>query len=251
MFSAGLLATVASIDCSAQLLVRDNFDNGIVTDVSTMRNFWHVSVLDGNTASSADEFSGKLSLRAVDWSNSSVSLTSSVLMDMGFFERPITITLEGIDLQADGIKPEEARLRLSLTPTGGRVVEAADAISLRYRPGVLLLGCRINGAGRKLPVESLSGVAAPSIMYAPLPEGKLEQLSLTIGPGDTPGMLRYQVVAKGDNIDFEQRGTFNMSLAQWGGVNGASLTVEVRRDAPASVNGTAAILNLKSLTVTR
>jgi hypothetical protein len=235
---------------AAEAVLVDNFANGNVRSADTLPNFWTVVLPSGNTDSEALEDQGSLHLRAATWPHTYACLMSPTIDGFGFFTRPVTVTLEGIKLNAQGIPDGEARFKISFASTQDRAEKAGNAISLRIRAGLLLLGYRINGFDPNTSPENLSGQRANSVLVQEI-NGTPDKVSLTLGPSPTPGVIRYEIHAEGPGINFTHSGLVPLTLEQWGGVDAASLVIDARRDNPVAQPGSQTDLTVGKLVVTR
>lgn len=234
----------------AETVFTDTFSDGDPVKADARGRFWTVHKPEANPHSGALEANGSLVLTAADWANTYVSLASPVREDFGFFARPITVTLDDLALKAAGIPANDARCKLSFVSTPERAEKANDAVSLRLRDGLILLGYRIDGFGPDNSPENLSGQQAGSLVAEPL-SGIPSKLSLTLGPSSTPGLIRFEIHAEGNGVSFSRAGSFPLTREQWGRLDASAVVVDVRRDHPAELSGTQAELAVGQLTVTR
>lgn len=228
----------------------DRFDDGDPRLADSRPDFWTVLQPDANLDSSVTEHEGALRLRAATWANTYVGLVSPALEDFGFFARPVTVALEGLSLEAKGIDPGEARFKFSLSAQSERAERAEDVISLRLRPGLLLLGYRLNGFELGAAPETLSGRRANSVLVQEL-SALPSRITLTLGPAQTPGHVRYDLAAEGEGVSVRRSGTLAVSLADWGGADAAALAIDTRRDSTTAGAGTYAELTVRRVTVSR
>ncbi|MFH1498499.1 MAG: hypothetical protein ABII82_11820 [Verrucomicrobiota bacterium] len=235
---------------TAETVLVDNFADGNVRSADTMPNFWDITLPAGNPDSQAVENRGALNLRAATWPHTYAGLVSLAMDDFGFFKRPLTVTLEDITLEAKGIPDGDARFKISLTSTQDRAEKADDAISIRIRKGLLLLGYRVDGFDANTSPENLSGQRANSVLVQEL-DGTPAKLSLTLGPSQNPGVIRYEIRAEGNGINLTRSGLIPLTLEQWGGLDAASLVIDARRDNPAAQAGTHTDFSVGRITVTR
>src|SRR5688572_12989522 len=94
---AGLAATSRA---SAEAAFIDPFDDGDVRAADAQPYFWSVVQSDGNRDSEAAEEKGRLRLRAATQAHTYLGLVSPTLETFGFFQRPVTVTLDDIALEA-------------------------------------------------------------------------------------------------------------------------------------------------------
>ncbi len=235
---------------AAEPVFTDTFADGDITKADARGRFWSVHKPEANPHSSALEHNGRLVLTAANWSHTYVSLVSPAREDFGFFARPITFTLDDLALKADGIPAADARCKLSVTSTPDRAEKSPDAISVRLRAGLLLLGYRIDGFEPDNSPENLSGQRAGSLVAEPL-TGTPSKLTLTLGPSTTPGHIRFEIRAEGNGVSFSRTGSFPLTREQWGQLDAASVVIDVRRDHPAELSGTQAELSVGQLSITR
>lgn len=245
-----LALTLAASGARAENVFVDNFDDGDPALADSQPGFWTVLRQEGNLDSSATESAGALHLSAATWPNTYVGLVSQPLEDFGFFTRPVTVTLEDIALEAKGIAPGEARFKISISSKPERAEKADDVISLRLRPGLLLLGYRKDGFDLGTAPETLSGDKTNSVLVQELPANPT-RLSLTLGPAQKPGNVRYEVSAEGNGVSVTRSGVFPLSLAEWGRSDSAAISLDARRDATSAKAGTQTEFTLGKLTVTR
>lgn len=248
--SALLALALPLLPARAENVFVDAFDDGDPALADSQPGFWTVLRQDGNLDSSATEAGGLVRLRAATWPNSFVALVSQPLEDFGFFTRPVTITVEDIALEAKGIASGEARFKLSLSSKPERAEKAEDVISLRLRPGLLLLGYRKDGFDLGTAPETLSGDKSNSVLVQELPATPA-RLSLTLGPAQKPDHVRYEITAEGNGVSMTRSGVFPLGLAEWGRSDSASISIDARRDSNAAKAGTHTELSLGKLTVTR
>ncbi len=234
----------------AETVFVDSFDDGDPALADSQPGFWTVLRPDGNNDSTITEAGGTLRLRASTWPNTYVALVSQALEDFGFFTRPITVTIEDIALEAKGIEPGDARFKLSLSSTPDRAERAEDVISLRVRPGLLLLGYRVDGFDLGSAPETLSGKKVNSVLVQELPAVP-KRISLTLGPAQTPGFVRFDLSAEGNGVSINRSGAFPLSLAEWGRSDSAAISIDARRDNTAARAGTHTELSLGKITVAR
>lgn len=245
-----LSLTLAPLSTRAETVFLDTFDDGDPGLADSQPGFWTLLRQDGNLDSIATEAGGSLHLRAATWPNSYVSLVSQSLEDFGFFTRPVTVTLEDIALDAKGIAPAEARFKLSLSSAPDRAEKAEDVISLRVRPGLLLLGYRADGFDLGAAPETLSGGKSNSVLVQELP-AMPTRISLTLGPAQKADHVRYEISAEGNGVSMTRSGVFPLSLAEWGRSDSAALGIDARRDSTSARAGTHTELSLGKITVTR
>jgi hypothetical protein len=251
LFSTCLLTTLLAVgSVHAGPVFSDPFDGTDVQKSGTVAKFWSVLLPGDNSSSFATKSKGNLVLHAANWANTYVSLASPVTGDFGFFTHPVTFALDDITLAAGGIPATDARFKLSLAATSERAEKAANAISLRIRSGLLLFGYRLNGFAPDNSPENLSGLRANSLVAEPL-SGTPSKLSLTLGPADTAGFIRFEIRAEGNGIAFTRSGTFPLTREQWGGTDAAALVIDSRRDHPTELSDTFTELTVGQLTVTR
>lgn len=248
-FAAFLLSLAPAVSRAAEPVFLDSFDGRDVTRVASHGRFWTVVQPDSNPDSEVANRDGQLHLRAANWAHTYAGVVSPALPEFGFFARPITVSLDDLLLKADGIADSDARFKLSFAATSERAERAADAISLRIRPGLLLFGYRVDGFEPGNSPENLSGQKTKSVVAEPL-AGVPTKLSLTLGPGSAPGTVRFEIRASGNGADFTRVGTFPLTPDQWG-KDAAALVIDVRRDDPATSPGTGAELSVGQITVTR
>jgi hypothetical protein len=246
--SALFLAFVPSV--RAENVFVDRFDDGDPLLADSRPGFWTLLQPEANLDSSVTESDGALRLRAATWANTYAGVVSPALEDFGFFTRPVTITLDGLALEAKGIEPGEARFKLSFSAKSERAERAEDVISLRLRPGLLLLGYRLDGFELGSAPETLSGRRANSVLVQEI-NGLPSRLTLTLGPAQTPGHVRYDLVAEGEGVSVRRSGTLAVSLADWGGIDAAALGIDTRRDSTSTRAGTYAELTARRVTVSR
>lgn len=250
-FGTALLAMLSLLSFArAENVFVDTFDDGDPAFADSQPGFWTVIRQDGNLDSTATESGGVLRLRAATWPNTYVALVSQPLEDFGFFTRPITVTLEDIALEAKGIADGEARFKLSLSSKPERAERAEDVISLRIRPGLLLLGYRVDGFDLGAAPETLSGSKSNSVLVQEL-SAMPSRLSLTLGPAQKPDHIRYDISAEGNGVSIRRSGVIPLSLAEWGRSDSAALSIDTRRDSTAAKAGTHAELTLGGITVSR
>ena len=253
LLSAALLALAGlalSIRASAETVFVDPFDDGDVRAADAQPYFWSVVQQGDNRDSEAAEENGRLRLRAASWAHAHLGVVSPTLETFGFFQRPVTVTLDDIALEAKGIQAGEARFKLSFVSNQKRAEEADDAISLRIRPGLILLGYRIDGFDTPTSPENLSGDRVNSVVFHEI-AGTPSRLSLTLGPGQRAGSVRYEIRAEGNGVSFTRSGTLALTLAQWGGADAASLVIDTRRDNSAAQAGTHTEFSVGQITVAR
>lgn len=251
--AALLLACLVSLAPSAaraETVFIDPFDDGDVRAADAQPYFWSVLQPGENRDSEASEEKGRLRLRAATGANTYVAIVSPALDTFGFFQRPVTVTLEDIALEAKGIPESDARFKLSLASTQERAEQAGDVISLRIRPGLLMFGYRIDGFDTPSPPETLSGSSVNSVVHQPL-AGTPSRISLTLGPSPRAGHIRYEIRAEGNGVSFTRAGQLALTLSQWGGADAASLVIDARRDSTASLSGTHTDFSIGQITVTR
>lgn len=248
--AAFLALALPLLSARAENVFLDSFDDGDPALADSQPGFWTILRQDGNLDSSATEVDGALRLRAATWPNSFVSIVSQSLEDFGFFTRPVTVTIEDIALDAKGIAPAEARFKLSLASSADRAEKAEDVISLRVRPGLLLLGYRADGFDIGAAPENLSGKKANSVLVQELP-AMPSRISLTLGPAQTPGFIRYEISAEGKGVSVNRSGTLALTLSEWGKSDSAALSIDARRDSTSAKAGTHTELSLGKITVTR
>lgn len=235
---------------AAETVLVDNFADGNVRHADTFPNFWTVALPAGNPDSEAVEDSGALRLSAATWPHTYAGLVSPVMQDFGFFTRPLTVTLEDIGLRARGIADGDARFKISLVSAEDRAEKADDAISLRIRSGLLLLGYRVDGFDANTSPENLSGQRANSVLVQEITSTPTK-LSLTLGPSQNPGVIRYEVRAEGPGLNLTRSGLIPLTVGQWGGLDAAALVIDARRDNPAALAGSHTDFTVGKLTVTR
>lgn len=243
------LACVAPAARAANVFL-DRFDDGDPRLADSQPGFWTLFQPDANLDSSITEAGGALRLRAATWPNTYVGVASPVLEDFGFFTRPVTITLEGLALEVAGIEPGEARFKLTLASKTERAERAEDAISLRVRPGLLLLGYRVDGFELGASPETLSGRKGNSVLVQEL-SAMPSRITLTLGPAQTAGNVRYDIAVEGEGLSVRRSGTLAVGLADWGGTDAASLGIDARRDATVARAGTYSELTVRKITVAR
>lgn len=249
--SAALLAlTLPFLSARAENVFVDSFDDGDPALADSQPGFWTVLRQDGNLDSSVIESSGNLRLRAATWPNTYIGLVSQPLEDFGFFTRPVTITVEDLVLEPKGIAPGEARFKLSLASKPERAEKAEDVISLRLRPGLLLLGYRKDGFDLGAGPETLSGDKSNSVLVQELPATPA-RITLTLGPAQKPDHVRYEISAEGNGVSLTRSGVFPLSLAEWGRSDSAAISIDARRDATSAKAGTQTEVSLGKVTVTR
>lgn len=246
-----LIALLApSARLAGETVLVDNFADGNVLSADTFPNFWTIVLPAGNPDSQAVEDHGSLRLRAATWPHTYAGLVSLAMDDFGFFKRPLTVTLEDIQLEARGIPDGDARFKLSLTSAQDRAEKSDDAISIRIRKGLLLLGYRVDGFDANTSPENLSGQQANSVLVQEL-DGIPTRLSLTLGPSQNPGVIRYELRVEGTGAAVNRSGLIPLTLGQWGGVDAASLVIDARRDSPAAQAGSHTDFIIGRITVTR
>lgn len=249
--SAALLAlALPLVAARAETVFVDSFDDGDPALADSQPGFWSVLRQEGNLDSSATESGGDLHLRAATWPNTYVGLVSQPLEDFGFFTRPITVTVEDLVLEPKGIPSGEARFKLSLSSKSDRAEKAEDVISLRLRPGLLLLGYRKDGFDLGAAPETLSGDRNNSVLVQELSAAPT-RLSLTLGPAQKPDHVRYEISVEGKGLSVTRSGVFPLSLADWGRSDSAAISLDARRDSTSAKAGTHTELSLGKLTVTR
>lgn len=252
-FRTGLLFTALAC-CApaawAQPVFSDSFEDGDPRLADSQPEFWSIVQQDGNLDSHATEQGGVLRLRAATWANSHIALISQPLEDFGFFTKTVTVTLEGIALEAKGIAANEARFELSVAATPDRSEKAADVISLRLRPGLLLFGYRVDGFDLGSGPETLAGQHVNSIILQEIP-AMPTKLSLTLGPAQRPGHVRFEIAAEGNGVSVLRTGVLALSLANWGNNDSASISIQARRDSGAAGAGTYTELSVGKITVSR
>ena len=247
---AFLALALPFLSARAENVFVDSFDDGDPGLADSQPGFWTVVRQDGNLDSVANEADGALRLRAATWPNSYVSIVSQALEDFGFFTRSVTVAIENIALDAKGIPPAESRFKLSLASTPDRAEKAEDVISLRVRPGLLLLGYRVDGFDLGAAPENLSGKRANAVLVQEL-TAMPDRISLTLGPAQTAGFVRYEISAEGNGVSINRAGTFALTLAEWGRSDSAALSIDARRDSTSAKAGTHTELSLGKITVTR
>lgn len=251
---AALIAPLASLALparlSAETVLIDNFADGNVLSADTFPNFWALALPPGNPDSYASEDAGMLRLHAATWPHTYAGLVSLTMDDFGFFKRPLTVTLEDIKLEARGIPDGDARFKVSLTSSPDRAEKSDDAISIRIRKGLLLLGYRVDGFDSTTSPENLSGQRANSVLVQEL-DGTPTKLSLTLGPSQNPGVIRYEIRVEGAGATVNRSGLIPLTLAQWGGLDAASLVIDARRDSPTAQAGSHTDFAVGRITVTR
>lgn len=226
----------------------DSFDNATVANSSAVPGFWLSEVTADPNASFIEEGDWQLRMRAANWQNTCAALLGPVSQDFGFFNRAVTISLNQIALRAEGIPEKDGRFRLSIVNARRRAEQASAAITIRYRPGLLLMGYHVADGGKKGPSESQSGGKPTATVFAEL-EGAPANLSLTLGPANGSS-IPYRLFAQGQGLNLYRVGTIELSLEDWGGKDEAALVIEARRDSPGGA-GSFAELQLGSVTVTR
>lgn len=234
----------------AEPVFTDTFADGDVAKAGARGPFWAVLKPGANSASNVIERDGSVVLTACDWAHTYVSLVSPAREDFGFFARPITVTLDGLVLKAEGIPATDARCKLSFTSTPDRAEKAPDAISLRLRSGLLLFGYRTDGFEPDSSPENLSGQRSGSVVAEPL-TGMPSKLTLTLGPSATAGHIHFEIRAEGNGVSFSRTGSFPLTREQWGLLDAAAVVIDVRRDQPEAGSGSSAELSVEQLTVTR
>jgi|GEM_PF-2124909 hypothetical protein len=245
-----LALTLPFVSVRAENVFVDNFDDGDPAFADSQPGFWTILRQDGNLDSFATEANGTLRLRAATWPNTYVSLVSQPLEDFGFFTRPVTVTVEDLALEAKGIEPGEARFKLSLSSRAERAEKAEDVISLRLRPGLLLLGYRKDGFDLGTAPETLSGDKSNSVLVQELP-ALPSRISLTLGPAQKPDHVRYEISLQGNGVSLTRSGVFPLGLAEWGRSDSAAISIDARRDSGSAKAGTMTELSLGKLTVSR
>lgn len=245
-----LALPLLALPVRAENVFVDSFDDGDPSLADSQPGFWTVLRQDGNNDSTVTEAGGSLRLRAATWPNTYVALVSQALEDFGFFTRPVTVTLEDITLDAKGIEPGEARFKLSLSSKPERAERAEDVISLRVRPGLLLLGYRVDGFDLGSGPETLSGKKGNSVLVQEL-SAMPKRISLTLGPAQTPGSVRFDISADGNGVSVNRSGVFPLSLAEWGRSDSAAISIDARRDSTTAKAGTHTELSVGKITVTR
>lgn len=247
-FASFLLAAGSGV--RAEPVFMDRFEDGDPRLADSQPGFWTLLQPDGNLDSAISEAGGVLKLRAATWPNTYVGVVSPALEDFGFFSRPVTITLEGLALEAKGIEPGEARFKISLSSKAERAERAEDVISLRVRPGLLLLGYRLDGFELGAAPETLAGRKGNSVLVQEL-SAMPSRITLTLGPAQTAGNIRYDIAAEGDGVSVRRSGTLAVSLSDWGGADAVAIGLDARRDNTTARAGTYAELTVRKITVSR
>ncbi len=247
---AAAFALAFGSTASADPVFVDSFDDGDVRHSDQLKHFWSVNRIENNHDSSAFERNGRLHLVAASWANTYIGVVGPTMESFGFFKKPVTVALDEIQLAAVGIDAGEARFKVSFTSIPERAEQANDAISLRIRPGLLLLGYRIDGFNTSASPENLSGDRPNSVLVQEL-SATPTRLTLTLGPADRPGMIRYTVTADGNGVSVNRTGVFPLTQSQWGNLDAASLVLDARRDNGTTTPGTQTEFSVGRITVTR
>jgi hypothetical protein len=245
-FAAGVLFSTGR----SETVFADSFDDGDVRYADSMRDYWAIFQPDHGQGSGAWEDKGRLHLEAMSWPYMWVSMASPVMENFGFFSRPVTVTLDDIQLRAQGISPSLARFKLSLASTRGPAERASNVISLRVRPGLLLLGYRTEGFMMDAPPETLAGQKINSVLPITLKDTPTK-LSLTLGPSNRDGHIRYEIVVVDDGLPITRSGTIPLTIAQWGNVDSSAIIIDARRDSENSQAGSGTHFSAGQITVTR
>jgi hypothetical protein len=249
-FIALLSAALAGSLARAETVFIDTFANNDVRSADSQRNFWTVIQPPDNTHSQASEKNGRLSLLASTRSYTSVSLAGAKTAAFGFFTRPLTITVDDIQLEAQALPENEARFRISLASATTTGELADNVITLRVRSGLLLMGYRSDGFELSSPPETLAGQRVNSVAVMPL-KGVPTRISLTLGPAQREGFVRYEITAIDNGETLRSNGVIPLTLQQWGGEDAASLVLDARRDSDATIPDSHAKFSAGQVSVTR
>jgi hypothetical protein len=245
-----LVALLASSVASAEVVFSDTFDGRDIRRAGAIPNFWSVISSPDEQTSVASKDQGKLHLLATNQAYANVALVSPVLDKLGFFSRPVTIALDDVKLESQGIPEGEARFKISLASSPTTAEKAGSVISIRIRSGLLLMGYRMDGFNLSSPPETLAGDHVNSVAVMPL-KGVPTKLSLTLGPSPREGFIRYEIVALNDGLPVSRSGTIPLTISQWGGVNSAALIIDARRDSETSLPDSQTNLSVGEITATR
>ena len=236
---------------ASENIFSDSFDGNDVRDAGAIPGFWTVIQSPDDQKSEASKRKGRLQLLAADQAYASVSVISQKTDKFGFFARPITITLDDIQLEAKGIPEGEARFKLSVASAQVAAEKAENVISIRIRSGLLLLGYRIDGFNLLSPPETLSGQRINPVAAIPL-KGVPTKVSLTLGPAPKDGFIRYEIfVLEDGNPAVTRSGSIPLTIGQWGGSDDASIVIAARRDSATSLTETQTEFSVGQITVTR
>lgn len=245
-----LSSLLLSVAQGAEPVLLEKFEGATMRSIGLPPDYWAVQHLPEGHLNTAQQGRGRLQIFAEDRAYAHVSLSSPKTRQFGFFFKPLTITLDDIQLRAEGIPEGEARFKLSLAASRTTAELAPSVICLRVRSGLLLMGYRVDGFNLASPPETLAGDRVNSVAVMPL-KGVPTQVSLTLGPSTRDGLVRYEITARDDGELVTRSGNLALSLSQWGDADESSIIIDVRRDSATAQPGTHAEFSTGQIMVTR
>jgi hypothetical protein len=224
------VAAVSAARAAAPVVVIDDtFDDGNVIGNAAQPAFWNLQTIPQGD-NGIFERNGYLSFFATGQPYTYACINSRLDDRLNFFRHVVTFTVDDFILDSSGVPAKEAIFRLSINPTELRQTMSPKSISLRFCPGLALLGYRLAPVG-KTDAENVHGTERGASCNEPF-EGALTGFSLTLDPLARPGVITFTLtlLTKGPRPVITRTGTMDLRESDWSEDGRSALIFETRRN---------------------